>query len=155
MIPPPLTALHFIEFLKALSQHRTSQCSQIKTLKEGQYYTALQRGDTGRVVLKDPTTNDRAKALLVFYNATTRENLSLKTSDGKISIIEGVAPWQNASREINAVRIGFSIHDENEELISTEEKVIDRGSAYAIILRESEDGEFQTGFSRAQTDTSQ
>ena len=146
-VAPPGSA-----FVRTLNNHITPYVPlpASEEYKEGQFYTLYKHR-----IFADPLATNRAKALVVFYNLTDIQNLSLKTADGSIAIVENVGALKNDSREINAVRIGFSVHDENGEVASLEEKALDRGSSYSVFAFDEGEEKVSLVFIRAETDTTQ
>ncbi len=124
------------------------------SLEEGKFYTLILHNGVPSI-LEDPASNNRAKALLVFYNLTDHETLALKTADGKIEIIAPVAKGGNSWREINAVRIGFSAYDGEIKAAGLEGKTLERSAAYAVIAVSGTDGKTILLFNQARTDTTQ
>lgn len=125
----------------------------IHDLQEGQFYSAILK-DGKITVLEDTKSENRAKALLLFYNLTDRPGLSLKTADSGIDIINNVARLEHGSREINAVRIGFALYDGDAKIASLEEQALDRNAAYSIFALTKTEGKApELIFIRSQTDT--
>src|SRR5688572_1766027 len=78
-------------------------------IEEKKYYTAVVT-NSGFNLLTDTSSENRAKAVVALYNLGGADALSLKAQDGTIGVIEGVVPGQTGGRELNAVKVGFSVH---------------------------------------------
>lgn len=101
------------------------------TLGAGKFYSLVIASPPK--LIEDPAMQSRAKALLRLYNLTSRPSLSLKTADGKIAVIENVAPQSAADRMVNAAKLSFGVYDGATQLAKTPEVSIERGSAYSVI----------------------
>lgn len=121
-------------------------------LEEGKFYTAVLRG-SGVEIIEDAATENRTKALVLFYNLTDKNALGLKTADGKTAIVPDVKSGDVGSREMNAVRIGFSVAEGDSAVAKVDEQALQRGSAYAVIAMTGKDGAPQALFVPSRTDT--
>ncbi|WP_062264917.1 alginate O-acetyltransferase AlgF [Endozoicomonas arenosclerae] len=78
-------------------------------LKAKRFYTLLEQGG-GYIVKEDEAFNRKSKAMVRLYNVSDMENISLKTADGKVAILEEIAAGLEGSRTINAVNVSLAIY---------------------------------------------
>lgn len=125
----------------SIGQHKTAA-----DLEAGKFYTVLAVKDAIPLrVLEDPPAENRAKALLILYNVDRGSDISLKAKGGTLDVVEDVPAAQNASREVNASKVGFTIHTSDGKLLTELEPVIlERGNAYGIFYG-NEQAVFVTG----------
>ncbi len=109
------------------------------TLGAGKFYSIVVAAGQGRLV-EDPILKTRAKALLRIYNLSSKAALSLKTGDGKVAIIEGVAAAAAADREVSAATLKLAVFEGANKLAETPEVAIKRGFAYSVLAIGSGDG---------------
>ena len=99
------------------------------TLSKGSQQTFLWQSGKATPVTEQPF-KDKAKARLALYNLTT-DALSLQTAAGK-SIIGPVQSAAFASRDVNAVKMPFSVVKEGQVLASTAPIMLKRGQATSL-----------------------
>ncbi|MCK7551376.1 alginate O-acetyltransferase AlgF [Marinobacter goseongensis] len=123
------------------------------TMKKNEFYTVvvLASGDTK--VLKDVSFDNPRKALLSFYNLTSTGGVALKTSDGKVAVIDEVSSLDVANREINAVTIELGAFLNNQALAKTSEVKLQRGKVFSIFAIDV-GGEPRLVVAESQVDTS-
>ncbi len=95
------------------------------------FYTVVNKGALR--VLKDQGNDDRSKATIAFYNFSDIPALTLKAREGSVAVLKDVGEGNTSARDMNAVKIDFSIHDADKKLIALPEEVIERGNHYSII----------------------
>ncbi|HPF47903.1 MAG TPA: alginate O-acetyltransferase AlgF [Emcibacteraceae bacterium] len=95
------------------------------------YYTAINKGDV--IFLRDQANTDRSKATIALYNLSDIPALTLKAREGSVDVLKDVAKDETAARDMNAVKIDFSIYNGDQKLKSLDEEVIERGNHYSII----------------------
>lgn len=122
------------------------------TAEEGKYYTVVVK-DGKANVLTDMALENRAKALVVFYNLTGTPDLALKTADGKVEVIPAQAAGATAGREMNGVKVTFGVFAGIESKASLKEAVLERGRAYAIVATQKADGTIDAQWFETATDT--
>lgn len=117
-------------------------------LAAGKRYTALLTGGKNPALLEDPTGDNRAKATVVLYNLSSAP-ITLKAKAGTAPVIENVAPDASGHRELNGVKVDFSVHGaDGKQLTNLTPVILERGLIYGIVF----DGAKAT-LSTAQTDT--
>lgn len=116
--------------------------SQRVKVEAGRFYTvAFGLGGAAPLkVMDDPTLASRAKAGLVLYNLTSTAGLELATADGAVVVLSGVAPWTLASREVNALTVGFVVRGPGGALATVPTVTLARGAVYGVVVREGAKG---------------
>lgn len=122
------------------------------TVDADQYYTAVTSGDSV-VLIKDQALANRAKALVLFYNLTDKDKLTLKTADGKVEVIPAQAKGASAGREMNGVKVTFGVFDGDTKLAELPESLLERGKAYSVIATAGADGKTVLTWAESKTDT--
>jgi alginate O-acetyltransferase complex protein AlgF len=101
---------------------------------EGGFYTVLIRADGSASLLVDPVLSSRSKALVIFYNADGEGSWDLKTADGKVPLITGVATGGNGSREVNGIKVDLAAFSGQTASPSVPGIQLERGNAYSFFL---------------------
>lgn len=107
--------------------------SQALTLEKGLFYTAVLQGN-GFSVHANERYRNRLKALIILYNETGNGPLSLRTADGKTPVIENVAEKAFGTREVNAIKTGFSLYRGSERIAEVRPVNLERGKAFSLFL---------------------
>ena len=105
--------------------------SETVQLDAGKFYSLVVPGKGAPIV--DPLLSNRAKALVRLYNLTDRPELSLKTADGKVALVDAVAAGQAADRQVNGAKLSLGVYAGTEKLAVTPDVVIQRGAAYSVL----------------------
>ncbi len=106
-------------------------------LTEKAFYTLLvssSSGKGGRLV-KDQSLQTKTKALIQFYNLDTKRTVSLKTSNGKVTVIDSLQPGQVGFRQINAVKVPLALFADNKLLERLGNVQLERGKVFNVIYR--------------------
>ena len=82
--------------------------TQSLTLEAGYFYT-LGWVDGNWVVIQDKTASSLAKARIGFYNFSSVQGVSLKTSDAKLTLFEGFTPNQYDMLQVNPVKVQLAV----------------------------------------------
>lgn len=101
-------------------------------LKANTASTVLYRNGT-LVLLVDDVVNEPARAQIVFYNLTDTP-AALTTVDGKTPVVESRPPFQNGSRMVNEVKIGFAAYAGEQSLVTYPEQLLRKGRSYSYAL---------------------
>jgi len=125
-----------------------------ETLEEGGYYTVVYRGDALSVI-KDDAIKNPVKSMVAFYNLTPRNDISLKTADGKVDVIKSLASGKSGYREINAVTVKLVVYDGARKAVTLKPIILKRREPTAIIVRETANGKLAVRVVAAKTDTTQ
>ncbi len=111
--------------------------TKVTTVAKG-YYTGILKNGT-LTITEDPAPKDPLKAQVIFYNFTDAADVSLKTADGKTSVLGPVAAGDKAGREVNPIKVTFAIYAGDKKLADVEGKTLERDQSYAIALMGSAD----------------
>lgn len=109
------------------------------TLGAGKFYSIVVSAGQARLI-EDPILKTRAKALLRMYNLSAKANLSLKTVDGKVAIVDAVPAAGAGDREVSAATLKLAVYDGASKLAETPEVAIKRGFVYSLLAIGSGDG---------------
>jgi alginate O-acetyltransferase complex protein AlgF len=101
-------------------------------MKKNEFYTVVVLDSGEMKVMKDVAFDNPRKALLSFYNLTSNSGVTLKTSDGKVAVIDAVGSLDVANREINAVSIALGAFQSNKALATTSEVNLQRGKVFSV-----------------------
>jgi alginate O-acetyltransferase complex protein AlgF len=113
--------------------------SATHTLKPGGHYSAISMG--GRlVVLDEPVNDNKLKTQIILINASKQKDITLKTADGSVSVIDAVAPGQLNARQVNPVKTGFSVYAGGNKVASLNEQSLERGAGYAVVVYDGASG---------------
>lgn len=101
------------------------------------YYTAIFSG-AGLIVHELQPPEDRLKALVVLYNASSTNDLALKTEDGSADIA-GADSGAFAKREVNPVRVPVALFESGKKLASSGTLSLARGRAFSLFVTDGRD----------------
>jgi alginate O-acetyltransferase complex protein AlgF len=108
-------------------------------LKPGHLYiAALSRGKLA--ILEEPANDNKLKTQIVLLNLSSHKNVSLKTTDGSVSVIDSVESGKLGVRPVNAIKTGFSIYAGGTKISSLAEKSLERGAGYTVVVYDSSNG---------------
>lgn len=99
------------------------------------YYTVILQNNALRVV-KDPKATDDLKAQIIVYNLTGREDISLKTADGKVSVIGPVKAGEVLDRAVNPIKVSFAIYAGDQKFADLMDWPLERQESYIIAVVE-------------------
>lgn len=102
-------------------------------LEKNRYYTAVLRDGKITLIGNERYTN-RMKSLVLLYNLLDGTPVSLKTADGRTTVIEDVKPNASGSREINAVKTNLGVYAGNQSLVQAKPMVFERGSVFSLFV---------------------
>lgn len=104
------------------------------TMEKNRFYTAVVLDSGELKILSDKTFKNPRKALVSFYNLTGDGGISLKTADGKVSVIEPLGPVSVGNREINAVKISLGAFADGETVALTPPVNLQRGKVFSFFV---------------------
>lgn len=105
----------------------------------GNFYTVILT-EGGRLDVKqDPPNENQAKAQIILYNLSGKENLSLKTADGKVEIVPPLAPGETSEREVNPVKVSLAVYSGEEKIGDLGEVSLDRSQSYSAVVMSEDD----------------
>lgn len=122
-------------------------------VEAGRFYSIVAGGDAAApqlTVMPDAKLDSMAKALVSLYNLTDMPTLSLKTADGKVAVIEGVAADAAGNRQVNPLKVQFAVFDGEQSIAAIDEVSIERGAAYSVIVTDI-GGKLQVQWARSAT----
>lgn len=100
-------------------------------VEAGKFYTVLATPDALRW-LADEANENRAKAQIVFYNASGVSAI-LKTADGAVDVVPEIAAGASAARQINPVKVDLAVFEGTQKKSALEPVSLDRGASYAAL----------------------
>lgn len=102
-------------------------------LKADRFYTAALLD--GKIqVLENERFGNRLKALVMVYNLAGAGDLSLRTADGKTTVVEKVAPHSVGAREVNAIRAQFALFSGDKRVAAVKPIGLERGRAFSLFV---------------------
>jgi alginate O-acetyltransferase complex protein AlgF len=107
------------------------QVTETLELAAGRFYTVVLNG--AATFLEDPMLHNRARTLLVLYNASSKP-VTLKTADGATEVIPDVPPGELGSVEVNPISVAFGVFAGNIALATFEELQLERGAVYSTFM---------------------
>ena len=110
------------------------------------YTLILQNGELKS--FKDPEPKDALKAQMIVYNMTSKDNVALKTADGKVSVVGPLTAGEIANREINPIKVSFAIYVGDEKFADMVDWPLERQESYIIAVFEK-DGQGVATYDRA------
>lgn len=128
----PLEASPYIYLAEGRYQVEVGGQQTSVAMKKNEFYTVVVLDSGEMKVMKDLAFDNPRKALLSFYNLTGTAGVTLKTSDGKVAVIDAVDSLELANREINAVNIALGAFQSNEALATTGEIKLQRGKVFSV-----------------------
>lgn len=97
------------------------------------YYTVILQNGTLRFV-KDPALQDELKAQIIVYNLTTRDDITLKTADGKVSVIGPVKAGEVMDRAVNPIKVSFAVYAGDQKYADLSDWPLERQESYVIAV---------------------
>lgn len=96
------------------------------------YYTAVAL-DKNIKLIEQPKFDSQLKAQLGLFNLIDGATLSLRTGDGKITIINGVASDAYGQREVNPVNVALAVYSGDDKLGDVHGAAnLQRGVSYSV-----------------------
>lgn len=102
--------------------------------KSAHYTLVLQNGELK--IVKDPDPQDELKAQIIVYNFTQRDNISIKTADGKVSVIGPLKAGEVKDRAVNPIKVSFAVFSGEEKFADLTDWPLERGESYIIAITE-------------------
>ncbi len=105
-------------------------------LVAGHFYTLVLSGEAAAPkmsMLEDPTPQNKARALINFYNLSSAPTLSLKTTDGKTTVIDTLGAGKVGSRAVNPLKVSLSAFVDTQPLATLKDTAFERGFAYSLL----------------------
>ena len=111
------------------------------------HYTLILQDDSFRVE-KDPEAQDVLKAQMIVYNMTSRDDISLKTADGNVTVVGPLAAGEIKDQEINPIKVSFAVYSGDEKFADLIDWPLERKESYIIAVFEK-DGKGIATYDRA------
>ena len=92
------------------------------------------------LVLEEPVNDNKLKTQIILINASKQKDVTLKTADGGVSVIDGVSSGQLNARQVNPLKTGFSIYSGGNKVASVNEQSLERGAGYAVVVYDGASG---------------
>ncbi len=89
--------------------------------------------------LHDAVIGKKGKSLITLYNFTDNLPLTLKTANGKTTIIEPVQPASSNHREINPVKIAPAVFSDQSKIKALDPIQLKRNTPYSIAIWQHND----------------
>lgn len=100
-------------------------------LEADHYYTAYLNNAGAIATVEGQAFNQRKKALIAFYNLTDAP-LTLKTDNGKGTVIKDVNSNNSGFRAVNAVKISLAVFNEHAKVVSASPVALKRGEIFNL-----------------------
>ncbi len=110
-------------------------------LSKNQVTTFLFDG-TKLTLIEDEFFDGVKKAHVTFYNFTSN-TLSLKTSNGKHSLVKNVLSEKNGTRKVNEIKMAFSAFSDDQKMADFEKTFLKKGRSYSYVVLDH-NGQIQT-----------
>ena len=126
-----------------------------RALESGEYYSVISKNGE-IIILKDQKPTTALKAMISFYNLTSKDKLTLKAEMGvkHFPVFKDVEKNKNAAREMNALKLPFVVMNADNEIATKLEPMnLERGQAYSVIAYEAADGTIKAFGVKGETDT--
>lgn len=117
-------------------------------LKPDGHYTALLK-DGKLKILEEPSNDNKIKTQIFLINATDTADIKLKTADGKTDVVGPVAPGAISGRAVNPMKIGFSVFAGEEKIADLQERPLERGPGYGVVVYKGRDGKLAVNYDKA------
>lgn len=102
------------------------------------YTLILQNNDF--TVVKDPEAKDPLKAQIIVYNTTGRDDISIRTADGKVTVIGPLKAGEVLDRAVNPIKVSFAVYAGNEKYADLPDWPLERKERYIIAVMTDEKG---------------
>lgn len=74
------------------------------------------------------------KAMIIMMNLLPDKTLSLKTSDGRVAVLDAIAPFKAGQREINPLSVSLALFDGDRKIMDVPATIFERGKASSLIV---------------------
>jgi hypothetical protein len=109
------------------------------TLKTDRHYSAvLSKGVLH--VLEEPSYDTKMKSQILLINLGDAQNITLKTPNNGVTVIDSTTSGTLNARAVNAVKIGFSVFSDGKKIADLPPRPLERGASYVVIIYKGTDG---------------
>lgn len=112
------------------------------------YYTVILQNGALRIE-KDPVAGDVLKAQIILYNLTGRDDISVRTADGKVTVVGPLESGAIQDRAVNPIKVSFAVFAGDEKYADLSDWPLERGQKYTITVMEGLDGKGVATYERA------
>ena len=130
----PMAASPYIYLPEGTYKLSVGDQSKPITMGKDRFYTAVVLDSGELKILSDKTFKNPRKALISFYNLTGDGGVSLKTADGKVSVVDPLDPLSVANREINAVKVSLGAFAGGQAVAQTPPVNLQRGKVFSFFV---------------------
>ena len=109
-------------------------------LETNHYYTVYLNAENEVTVVEGRGFKQRKKALLAFYNLLNNP-ISIKTANGKATVIKPVDKNFAGFREVNAVKITLAAFNETEKVLNAKPIALKRGKIFSLFATNNASGQ--------------
>lgn len=135
---PSLNGYKYPQLSKqSLSPYYPQNISKIKIqpdfsydVEKGGFYSVIL--DEPVWVIEDTRPENKAKAIIAFYNLSNKDNLNL-VANNSFPIFEDIEKRSGVDREINAAKINLAVIIEGEVLSQLNDVILERNNHYTVI----------------------
>lgn len=99
--------------------------------------TTLVANKDGITELKDTYFTGRKKAMISFYNLTSKP-LALKTQNGEHAVVDSLGSLTNGTREINEIKIGLAAWGDSDAEAVFPPTFLKKGRSYSYVVYEQD-----------------
>jgi alginate O-acetyltransferase complex protein AlgF len=115
----------------------------------GKFYTVVLSEAETLDIKTDPQNENQAKSQVIFYNLSDKDNLSLKTTDGKVVVVPPLTAGAVGDKQINPVKVSLGIFEGDQLVKDLGSVSLERSASYSAIIMNDN----QTQWVRASTNT--
>lgn len=129
------------KFFPAEDYKLTIKNNELKIkLEADHYYTAYLNAENEVTVAEGRGFKQRKKALLAFYNLLNNP-ISIKTANGKSTVIKSVDKNFAGFREVNAVKITLAAFNETKKVLDAKPIALKRGKIFSLFATNNASGQ--------------
>jgi alginate O-acetyltransferase complex protein AlgF len=112
----------------------TTGLNKTVQLSGDRYYSFVIMDEGKTTLIEDLGKTDPRKALISLYNLSALPLISLKTSDGKISVIDNTGPASRQDRAINPVKLSLAIFTPSSESKPLPAIVLEKSQVFSLFI---------------------
>lgn len=112
------------------------------------YYTLILQNNDFKIV-KDPEAKDPLKAQIIVYNTTGRDDISIRTADGKVTVVGPVKAGEVLDRAVNPIKVSFAVYAGEEKYADLPDWPLERKERFIIAVMTDDKGQGVAFYDRA------
>ncbi|MFC3095975.1 alginate O-acetyltransferase AlgF [Alteromonas sediminis] len=122
-------------------QLKVNEKSIADGLQPGQQLTLVYFGNQGgSIVIEDTPFDNKRMALLRLYNVSHNDDLSMKTLNGKTTILDNIAFKSSKERVIKAVKLPVALYRGETRVIESEPLLLQKNRVTSVFAIQNENG---------------